>query len=291
MNPILFPKLDCFHNSIINIAILFKLNYTEAFSALWSDTDFTYEESYQLYFLNKLLKNLEALGIQRDVIRVSSKQEALDRLTSISPGECILLGMDTFDIPWVPFYQTLHVTHYFIAQKEMGNTFSCLDLIYDTKQRQRLSLEAAVKAFYFCHVYQKEQKPLPVTGVVEEAQAVLDQHLETQERIEEQMRSCIGSPPAKTELLGKYIHAMIKNRSLYQHYLETKQGNILQDFSFFDYSSFKDWLAVKNGLFKASLLPDNKALIEQLCKQFTALMQQESLLAEKLIASNSITEF
>ena len=281
MGLIFFQGLNCYSSSMINAAAFTGIANREAFADLWSETDFTYDQIHHLFLSRRLPRNLELLGARMEFLNCCSREEREKNISALPLGQCLVAGMDAFFISWVPFYQTLHSLHYFIARKERKNVFSCYDPTYD---KQNLEITEEHMVSYASDIYQihkSAEKPFHVE-IRQEAQRILDTHYGTQEKLLAQIMECTYEKYKNGELLAKYIDAFINNRYLYLHYLQTMPLPGERYNQYFHREFFQKWTAVKHGLYKASMSRDNQALIKNVCEHLKELITEEMNIAREI---------
>lgn len=281
MSLIFFQGLNCYSASIINAAVFTGVDYRNVFSNLWSETDFTYDQVNHLYLSRRLPKNLESMGVSMEFLNCCSKADIKENLSVLPIGQWVIAGMDAFFIPWVPFYQTLHNLHYFIARKEDKSSFSCFDPTYD-KQNLEIKEEQLISyASDICLIHKSSEKSLH-TEMRQEAQQILDTHPETQKNLLSQIMECAHGKQKNGELLARYIDALINNRYLYLHYLQNMPLSEGKYHQYFHREYFQKWAAVKHGLYKASMSKDNQVLIGEVCGHFNELIKEEVRIASEM---------
>lgn len=283
MKLINFHGLNCYYNSIVTVAAFLGVDYPASFATLWSETDFTYDPICHIYLTQRMFTALEALGARLEILNCSPKEKTNESLALFQPGEWIIVGMDAFYIPQNQYYQTLHGFHYFLVHNTHADLLYYFDPTYNQKQVKILREDIIAYAFDICRIRKVAAKPLHI-GPVEEARKVMRAHPETKEKLLEQISGCTCGNQKNAGLLAAYVDALISNRYLYRHYLESlpsapswRQHCFTDDF-------LLRWTAVKNGLYKASLIKNNESLIDELCKQFNDLFDAEIDMAEKTAA-------
>lgn len=281
MSLILFQGLNCYSASMINAAVFTGVDYRNVFADLWSETDFTYDQVHHLYLSRRMPENLETLGVSMEFLNCCSKWEIKKNISRLPIGQWVIVGMDAFFIPWVPFYQTLHSLHYFIARKENESFFSCFDPTYD-KQNLEITEEHMISyASDICRIHKSAKKPFH-KEIRQEAQEILDTHPATQEKLLAQITECAYGKQENGELLAKYIDALINNRYLYLHYLQKMPLPGGKYDQYFQTEFFQKWAAVKHGLYKASMSKDNQVLIRDVCEHFKELIGEEMNIAREI---------
>lgn len=283
MNLIHFRGLNCYLNCIVNAATFLGVNYQTSLATLWSETDFTYDSIHNVYLTKRMVTNLEMLGVKLEVLNCTSEQETVESLSLFQIGEWIILGMDAFYIPWNQYYHTLHDHHYFLARKETADLLSCFDPTYNQKNMQIMTCDIHSYVFDILRIHKVIEKPFHI-GIMEECEEIIADHPKTQKRLLTQIyERTDGKHRDEGLLLAKYIDAMINNRYLYRHYLEYMTCYPEKGQSFFDNDFFAQWTAVKNGLFKASLLQNNEECIHKVCTHFNHLMNTEIAIAKQIM--------
>lgn len=277
-----FQGLNCYQDSIVSIAAFMGVDYKLAFAALWSEIDFEYDSHHNVYLSKRMIDNLEMLGIKVEALRCNSKEEAVETLAIIEDGELFLVEMDTFYIPWTPEYGAAHDNHYFVAQKDNSELFFCFDPTYDKEYVEIAKDEITSHILTACRISQVAEKSFHI-DMKHEAKAVMEANPKTHERLLAEFEKCINERNKNTLLLAKYIDTMINNRYLYKYYLE----NTLIDYDkyrlFFDKDFFLQWTAVKNGLYKAYVIKQNKAILDEISELFTDLMGRELSMAKEIV--------
>lgn len=282
MNLIHFRGLNCYFNCVVSIAAYLGLNYEDSFATLWSETDFTYDRRHHAYSTKRMLANLEAMGVKLKGLGCDSQKEAEEVLSSCQEGEFIIVGMDAFCIPWSPIYQALHDPHYFFAQKEQPDSFFCFDPTYSKEYMRIMPDDIISHAYDIWRIEKVTEKP-PHFGVIEEAQEIICNHPQTQEKLLFEINECTHEKQKNAGSLAKYAAALINNRYLYKHYLQSSLPNADKYQQFFDKDFFLRWEAVKNGLYKASLIKNNESVIDEVCKLFNNLIDEEIAIAKQII--------
>ena len=277
MNLIRFQGLNCYQCCVVSIAHHFGVDYSLAFSTLWSEADFLYEDYYQIYSSKRMVRNLETLGIRILVKHPEPQEQVRAKLNTLPVGALAVVGVDAFAIPWSPIYTLAHEKHFFVIQKEADCAFSCFDPSYGAKDVRMTYADFLPYLFDLRSADPVEKHPMHTTAI-QEAKLVVQAHPGAMRRIVER----IETSSAKEELLrvGRYIDAMISNRYLYQHYLSPAPlaGGLWSD----DY--FLRWKSVKNGLFKASFMKEKTKIITAVISHFQDLMNEELEMAENMMA-------
>ncbi|MFT9056797.1 MAG: hypothetical protein ABF449_09295 [Ethanoligenens sp.] len=286
MNLIHFRGLNCYHDCIVTIAASLGLDYRASFATLWSETDFIYDPHSKVYLTKRMIANLQTLGAKLEKLDCSSPENMKESLSQFKAGEWIIIGTDTFYIPWTRYYHTLYNTHHFMVRKERDGSLSCADPTCG-RQDMRITFEEIIPhIFDIKRVRRVAEKPLNF-GAIREARAVLRSHPEMRKSLLEKMNGCTGAKQEDAGLLARYISAMIDNRYLFRHYLQTRPSASNQDRQLFSDEFFLRWTAVKNGLFKASLIRPNESVLRDVCGRAGELVDEEIAMAEKMIETAS----
>lgn len=281
MSLIYFQGLNCYTSSILNAAVFMGVDYLHAFANLWSETDFTYDQIHHLYLSRRMPSNLEALGVKLGFLNCCSSGDVEKSLSLLSDGQWLVTGMDAFFIPWTPYYRTLHSSHYFIARKEKGSSFSCFDPTYDKENMMITNEHMISHAIDICRICKtaKEQSDM---SILQETQEILYTHPKIQENFLAQIRECACGKQENAELLAKYVDALLNNRYLYLYYLQSSpfyKGNYGQ---YFSEEFFLKWTTIKHGLYKASIRHNNQEIIQEICGYFEGLITEEMDIARKI---------
>lgn len=283
MKLIHFQGLNCYFGCVISISAFFGLNYEDLFATLWSETDFTYDHHNHVYSTKRISANLEAMGAKLKDLSCTSEKELEEGLSLCPEGEFIIVGMDAFYIPWSPIYSALRDNHYFFAQREKANSFICFDPTYDKKYMNIMRDDIISHAYDIRLVEKAAQKPLQ-TGVLQEAQEIICNHPQLKEKLLFEINECAHDEKRRNAgLLAKYIAALINNRYLFKHYLQNSPAGSDKYQQFFDKNLFSQWEAVKNGLYKTSLIKNNESVISEVCKAFSILIDEEIAIAKQII--------
>ena len=286
MNLIYYRGLNCHLGCVINIADSLGVNYLDAFGTLWSETDFTEDPRFHIYLSQRVFPNLEALGIKREVFNCASEKQAEESFSLIPEGELFVAGMDTSHIPWSFVYQTAHEPHYFYARKEKPDSLFCFDPTYNQICSRLAPGGIIPHAFELNRIHRTAASQLrPATG--SEAREILRKHPETQETLRTEMNNCKRVERGKIMPLIRRITAMINNRYLFERFLQQYSFMSEHDQRFFGRDFFSRWEAVKNGMYKASILRNNESVIDETCNLFLNLMREETDMAKEMIVMES----
>lgn len=287
MNLIYYRGLNCHLACVINIADSLGVNYLDAFGTLWSETEFADDSRYHIYSSKRVLPNLEALGARMEVLNCSSGKKAEESFSSIPEGELFLVGMDTFHIPWSPVYQSSHDPHYFFARKEKQDSLSCFDPTYNKINSPLISNHIVPHAFDFSRIHKLMVNP-PQFSASQEAREILRKHPETQEKLRVEILRCKNKEREHMKSLIKQVNAMINNRYLFQHFFNQNSFGSSREQQFFDRDFFSQWEAIKNGLFKASIIANNESVVNEVCSLFLNLIHTETGMAKEIAMNESL---
>ncbi len=281
MGLIYFQGLNCYSSSIINAAIFNGVDYRSAFSNLWSETYFTYDQVHHIFLSTRMSANLEELGIRQKFLNCCSVEAVKRNLSQLSIEQWLVVGMDAFYIPWTPFFNILHSYHYFIAQKRKSTTFFCYDPTYDIKD---LTLNEEYMISHITDICQINKYPGKQLhrSVLQETREILYSHPITRDKLISQIEECTCDNRKRGELLAKYIDALINNRYLYVHYLNNLSACSSKYNLYFSEDFFHRWLTVKYGLFKSSLRQNNQDIINEICECIVTLFYEEMNAATKI---------
>lgn len=267
--------LNCYEKCVITIAQQLGLVFALSFSTLWSETDFTYEEKFNLYSSKRIPANLKALGLKIDISSCDSPEQAAKLLDSAKNGAFVIIGMDAFYLPWSPVYHMAHFLHYFFIQKDETQLFTCFDPAYGKSNVRLPRSEIISHAFELRPAEQITETSLQ-SDARKDAETILQAHPQTRAKILTEMDD--GYNPI---LLGKYIETFINNRYLYRHYLGmTPLTRDMQQLFHDDY--FMEWKAIKNGLYKSSLLKKKEKIITEVKARFSCLIDKELEMAKQM---------
>lgn len=80
---------------------------------------------------------------------------------------------------------------------------------------------------------------------------------------------------------------MINKRYLFQRFLQQYSFAFGHDQRFFDRDFFSQWEAVKNGLYKASIIRNNESVVNEVSSLFLNLIRRETNMAKEMIMMES----
>lgn len=283
MNLIYYRGLNCHLASIINIAANLGINYPNAFSTLWSEKDFKNDLEYHMYTSKRVYTNLELLGLKSDVIDCTlSKAAVADGLSVIHENELLLIGMDTFYIPWSKVFQNFHEAHYFFVQKDTADTYYGFDPTYDKKYMPLQADYISDHAFDIIRFSKGKEKGMKV-DLYQEAKEVLYTHPEMKEAICFDIQKCKDRLEDVFNSLIQLITAMINNRYLFLQYLQSSFCSSDYHRQFFNKEFFSKWEGVKNGLYKAYILKNKENVVAEVSSLFLNVVEEEIMIAKKIL--------
>lgn len=281
MEPINFPGLNCYNNSLITIAKKMGVDYTRAFYNLWWENDFAYEQTRGAYSSKRLYENLARLGVQTKRQACGDAGEARAAIETIDEGEYFVVGMDPFFVPWNDIFNVRHGRHYFIMQRTSDCEYLCVDPTY-RKSGMRMSGEEPLE-----HIF--EVAAVKKTCAVGDAEATDGFYMI--EAAINGVRYRLENAPyyaQADELLeyhrkiAGYVDALINNRLLFRRYIGTRSQAFNQDGTFMPDGYFMAWAAVKNGLYKAALNRERESLTPKISNLLAVLLDKERNYDRKL---------
>lgn len=258
------------------------VDYRRVFENLWSETDFTYDQLHHLYLSQRLPCNLKDLGIKENFLNCCSPSEVEKGLSALSPAQWIVTGMDAYFIPWTPYYQLLHSSHYFIARQKECGFFTCFDPTYDMEHMQITVEYMIAHGDDICALSYTPLKH-PQWSIRQESEEILRSHFRTREILLNQIQECACGKQKNAELLARYAEALINNRYLYLHYLQNFPRSEKNCAQYFSKEFFQKWTMVKHGLYKAYIRQNNQEIVQEVSRLFIELMDEEMGIAKKLI--------
>lgn len=281
MSLVFFQGLNCYVSSLLNVAHFMGADYRCALANLWSETDFTYDQLHQLYLSRRLPYNLENLGVKEVFLNCLSPSEVEKGLTTLSHGQWMVVGMDAYDIPWTPYYKTLHSSHYFVARQEVGDGFTCYDPTYNIEHMELVRGDMIAHADDICVLSSIPLKHTP-WSIRQESEEILRSHSRTLTILLNQIEECAYGKQNNAGLLAQYAEALLNNRYLYLHYLQSVPTLEKICTDCFTKEFFQKWTAVKHGLYKAYVRQNNQGLVQEVCGLLTELVDKEISIATKL---------
>lgn len=216
-----------------------------------------------------------------------SKEARAAGWAGIPHGGFVILGMDAHLIPWNPLYQLQHGPHYFIVRKSAGDPQICFDPTYGLSG-QTLEVSVLLSGSYALIPVQSTEAPAVLTHkgdpLLAQARNVLEQHSGTLQRFFRNAEAWIVSAGESALLPAKYVDALLTGRYLFRRFLEVRYAAPKRACLFQDKYYFAEWKAVKNGFFKAALATRHCAVFGEACSRLYALFEQETALAEQILA-------
>ncbi|MDO4279346.1 MAG: hypothetical protein Q4C69_11005 [Lachnoclostridium edouardi] len=285
MELIHFQGLNCYHDCIVTLANAFGLDYTKAFSTLWSEGNLRYDLICQVFLTCRMPDTLEAMGMKLEspCILMSDKENGFENTQN---GCYIIVGMDAYHIPWNPLYKLHHGPHYFIAEKGDGEQQICFDPTYGL-YGQKYSAHLLVSLSYAL-IPVKKIKASPAfleetTDLSDQALEVLKTHKKTLDHFFGQAKIWIGGSEDTRVLPAKYIDGLMTGRYMYKQFLKARQIEPDNAGLFYSRSYYSQWQAVKSGFYKAALKNKDKAAYDEACSLLVRLFDQEILLAKQIL--------
>ena len=283
MDLINFAGLNCYHGCIINAAKFLGIDYLFAFSNLWSETDFYYDEKFEMFLTRRLLQNLDKIGLKLQNMPCNAHERAMVSFNSLESGSWVIGGMDAFYMPWNQYFQTLKGYHYFLGKKETKNLLTVFDPTYNQKNIKihpdKLLPYITDFVCVKLHEPQKNKHQTSKYSMFNELNEVITSIMLLKKNMKKKIYDCTGQKRENANRLAAYTNALITNRYIYRHYLQniSIDSDIL--INLFDVKFFQEWTAVKNGLYKASFIHENSDLLRQIAEKFCALCDKEIALA------------
>lgn len=279
-----FRGLNCYSNCIVTVAQQLGVNWTAAFSSLWSETDFKFDPFRKVYLSKRMPGRLARLGAELSMLPCDSPEEAEASLSELERGELFLVGMDAFFLHWVPVFGALHGPHYFIAKDTSGERFSCFDPTYGTQTESISRAEILSHAFDISRIRpQKKIFKCPVVLCIRrEAEAVLRTHSLLLEELTERIAAARDEGSEASVLLAKYVDALLSNHYLYRYFLTQCSDGRKAAELFLTEAQFAEWTAVKNGLYKAAVSVSKHSLLEEVQRMISDLTLFELSSAQKI---------
>lgn len=269
--------MNCHVAGLVNIADKLGVNTPALFHNLWSETCFTDSRSYNLYTSKRFYENLSSSGIALET-QTDTKSFG-EILTMLPQGDFLLLGMDTYYIPWHPVYGYFHGPHFVAGKKISSGVFTCLDPIYGNPFGI-LTQENILSGAFELDRLTRTTASFQDTSYGAEASAILQS--KALPALIHRINFCRQN---KQELysLRKYSSALINNRLMYKKFLEACLPPCKLYDSLFDREFFKKWEAVQNGLIKISIVPDFHTAAEEVCSLINSVFEEELRFAEILL--------
>lgn len=282
MDMIQFIGLNCYHGCIINAANFLQVDYLPSFSTLWSETDFSYDAIFHMYLTKRMLINLENLGIKLQKLPCTSPKENVNSFNSIKTESWFMGGIDAFHLPWNEYYQTLNGYHYFLGQKKSDGLLYCFDPMYNKgniyiKSKDIMPYVFDILSINTCH------NNFTGTSVLQEAHNFLEIGDGVYNNLVSKISKCTNKNRNDANQLAIYIDGMTTNRYLYRHYLQSLSEDCSIIVESFSDDIILQWISVKNGLLKASLISDNEDILEEICIKLAKLFNAEICAAKQFL--------
>jgi hypothetical protein len=162
------------------------------------------------------------------------------------------------------------------------DTLFCFDPVYDKKNMQIRYVDILKHAFDLRRI-RKAVLEEPQIELKQEAQQVLQVLPKIQKELHAEILTCKNAGRKQIYPIIKQITAMIGNRYLFAHFLHQPSSVYDPDRRFFNTDFFARWEAVKNGLYKASIVKNNESVVDEVCDLFLNLLFEEAVMAEQMI--------
>lgn len=281
MKLIHFQGLNCYHDCMITLANTFGLDYTEAFSRLWSEGLLRYDPICDVFLSRRLEETLESFGMKLEIPWVTL-QERETGWAGLQAGNYAIIGTDACLIPWNPIYQQLHGPHYFIVQKGTAGFHDCYDPTYGISGQKLTAKELVFNSYALITVkmdttapFVKHVKEDARNLILDQSQEILKSHSETLEHFLEQAGVWMGKSKKEDLLPAKYVDALLTGRYLYRYFLKEQHYAEKRAPLFFSRQYYDQWLAAKNGFYKAALMGQKSAVFDEACCLLADLFEQE----------------
>lgn len=290
MKLIHFQGLNCYHDCLITLANTFGLDYTSAFSRLWSEGHLRYDPICDVFLSRRIEKTLECLGMKLGRPSTAVREREKEWL-DIQAGHYAIIGMDAGLIPWSPLYRLLHGPHYFIIQKGFSEFHDCFDPTYGFSGQKLPEQELIYQSFALITI-KADSAPISNTDnthdpLLSQAQEVLEMHPETLRRFFKQAAVWMQGTETTALFPAKYVDALLTGRYLYKYYLKEHICDEKEATLFFSGKYYAEWLSVKHGFYKAALKKQNNDTFRESCRLLTSLYEQELELAGQLSLARS----
>ena len=230
-----FLGLNCYCASIISIAAHFGIDYMPAFSDLWWETDFRYDDIRGVYLSRRLYENLLRLGARTESASCACAGDTRAALSRIKEGDCFVAGMDSYVVPWNDIFGQRHGWHYFIMQKS-GDRLLCADPTYG-RSGMELTMETLLEhAFEIVTV--SEVAPTRNTA----PPPALSDNIQAIEAAFGALRETLAALPvggmpdaglsARCLKAARYADALISSRLLFRRYVSSAFPDFIQQSEF-----------------------------------------------------------
>ncbi|MDR0396964.1 MAG: hypothetical protein LBH66_06645 [Oscillospiraceae bacterium] len=274
VNLISFDGLNCYYDAVMSAAGTLGADYVAAFHNLWAETRFRYDPFRRRFVSRFMMANLDAMGYHLEKLDCKGPQGVERRLSMLSGGELLVVGMDAYYVPWNPFFGLIFGPHYFVVEYTRDDPLAAYDSTYGYSGEpipRSLLIDRA------CHL--NVMRRCERTGLNIDSSAAI--------------KSVAGSIPVHLEIMSKwldriqagwqqgadpaslYVECMICNRKLFRRYLEQREPGVLSNMPVLDDNQFQQWIAVKNGLKKTSIGRVSFRLMNEIRQTLTGLMDQE----------------
>lgn len=277
--------LNCYHDCMITLANAFGINYTLAFSRLWSEGELHYAPISSVFLSRRLEEALENMGMKLSTPQTTKNEREISWADTWA-GNYVIVGMDAYLIPWCPIHQLLHGPHYFIVKKGRAELHDCFDPTYGITGKRLAAQDLVSNAYHLISVEMDTSALLPIDNIssplLAQSQEVLTTHPETLLYFLEHAGIWMKGTEKTVLLPAKYIDGLLTGRYLYKHFLE-EQGNAKEKAAmFFSRQYYDQWLTVKNGFYKAALTRQDSAAFNEAFHLLTDLFEQEMELARQI---------
>ncbi|WP_122643574.1 hypothetical protein [Luxibacter massiliensis] len=279
------PGVNCYLDCVITLADTFGIDYAEAFSCLWPESELCYEAICHTFLSRGLFRELDAMGMGVGKPCVSRKDKE-QGWAECAEGEFMIVGIDGFSIPWNPLFSALHGPHYLIVHKSASEPQVCCDPTYGIRGQKLTSVELIAASYAIIPVRQRENKIAYERGdrlLVSQAEEVMKAHPLAARRFLEKAKTWIQKGEENAFLPARYVEALTEGRRLYGFVLRKRKIPPNRAPLFWSESFFKQWRAVKNGFNKAALTKQKDGVFDETCCLFMSLYEQEIKMAEQIL--------
>lgn len=281
MKLINFPGLNCYTNGIVSIINDLGLDYSTVFSSLWSETDFYYQPSREVYLSKRFPDTLPVLGLKFIMQLCESPEVTDERLSELCEGELIILGMDAFYVPWSQFFNTFHGPHFFIARYTNCDNILCYDPTFRKTDVSLTRDDIVSHAYDVSRIISVEKMPSQADALYD-ANEVLRTHPDTRGMVLSEIDRAENDEPSSTVLLAKYADALMNNRYLYKHYLEKLPPPYDEKHIHLTKDILSKWGALKTSLYKVAITRNN-GMFNEVRKLFCELVDDEMRAANMML--------
>lgn len=275
--------VNCFYNSIINVAKILDIDYYSAFSTLWSEIDLNFNGENNYHTSKNLIINLEAMGLKLDKYNCLDKNLSDIFFNKLQLKSYYVLGADAYYLPWTPFFNKEHMPHFFFAYVCDKNNFNCGDSHFNVEMHKVSVKDISPYIFEAYHLYkcktvfqQFSNEPLQEARCIIKNNAVLKNTI----YIKASEFNIISE--IECDKLSKYIVGLIHNRILYSHYILQKYPKYKNQIDFLNSILIAKWHAVKYGFYKSNVMNDYK-FVEQSLKVLDDILDTEIQMATSVI--------